>query len=111
MKNLFKGLDTETQLLVALGSAVVSGCIPCLENIVGMARMEGIDEKKLRVAAIVGQFVKDQPSNNMKAMADQLIGTHLQSAPVQTGCPMDSKGVKTTTQTETLSGGSYECSL
>ena len=33
MKLLFKGLDTETQLLVALGSAVASGCIPCLENI------------------------------------------------------------------------------
>ena len=89
MKNLFKGLDTETQLLVALGSAVASGCIPCFENIFGMAKTEGIDEKKLRVAAIIGQFVKDQPSNNMKAMADELLGTHLQSAPGQAGCSSD----------------------
>ena len=36
MKPLFKGLDTETQLLVALGSAVASGCIPCLENMAGI---------------------------------------------------------------------------
>ena len=89
MKPIFKGLDTETQLLVALGSAVASGCIPCLENISGMARAEGIEEKKLKAAAIIGQFIKDQPANNMKATADNLLGTHLQSAPVQTGCPAD----------------------
>ena len=81
MKPLFKGLDTETQLLVALGSAVASGCIPCLENITGMARAEGIDEKKMRAAAIIGQFVKDQPANNMKAFADRLLA----------GCPMESE--------------------
>ena len=91
MKPLFKGLDTETQLLVALGSAVASGCIPCLENITGMARAEGIDEKKMRAAAIIGQFVKDQPANNMKAFADRLLGTHLQVAAAQAGCPMESE--------------------
>jgi AhpD family alkylhydroperoxidase len=90
MKPLFQGLDPETQLLVALGSAVASGCIPCLENISGMARAEGIEEKKLKAAAIIGQFVKDQPANKMKATADNLLGTHLQSVPAQTGCPFDS---------------------
>ena len=91
MKPFHKGLDTETQLLVALGSAVASGCIPCLESITGMARAEGIDEKKMRAAAIIGQFVKDQPANNMKAIADELLGTHLQSASSQAGCPMESE--------------------
>ncbi len=91
MKPLFKGLDTETQLLVALGSAVASGCIPCLESITGLARVEGIDEKKMRAAAIIGQFVKDQPANNMKATADQLLGTHLQAAAAKIGCPMESE--------------------
>jgi len=90
MKPIFKGLETETQLLVALGSAVASGCIPCLENITGMARAEGIEEKKLKAAAIIGQFIKDQPANNMKTMADQLLGTHLQSAPLPAGCPAES---------------------
>ena len=87
MKPIFKGLDTETQLLVAIGSAVASGCIPCLENISGMARDEGIDDKKLKAAAIIGQFVKDQPAANMKATADRLLGTHLQSASVEITCP------------------------
>lgn len=95
MKPIFKGLDTETQLLVAIGSAVASGCIPCLENISGMARAEGIEDKKLKAAAIIGQFVKDQPAANMKATADRLLGTHLQSAPIQTGCPAESTNDKT----------------
>lgn len=91
MKAFTKGLDTETQLLVALGSAVASGCIPCLESITGLARAEAIDEKKMRSAAIIGQFVKDQPANNMKITADELLGTHLQSADSQPGCPMESE--------------------
>jgi AhpD family alkylhydroperoxidase len=100
MKPLFKGLETETQLLVALGSAVASGCIPCLENITGIARAEGIEEKKLKAAAIIGQFVKDQPANNMKTTADQLLGTHLQSAQMQAGCPAESTETQTTEQLE-----------
>ena len=111
MKPLFKGLDTETQLLVAIGSAVASGCIPCLENISGMARSEGIEDKKLKAAAIIGQFVKDQPANNMKATADKLLGTHLQTAAVQTGCPRDSSNEESAEQhEESKAAGGCGCS-
>ena len=91
MKPFTKGLDTETQLLVALGAAVASGCIPCLESITGMARSENIDEKKMRAAAIIGQFVKDQPAGHMKAKADELLGTHLESASAQVKCPAETQ--------------------
>jgi AhpD family alkylhydroperoxidase len=89
MKPFNKGLDTETQLLVALGSAVACGCVPCLESITGLARTERIDEKKMRAAAIIGQFVKDQPANNMKSAADKLLGTHLHAAASQARCPLE----------------------
>jgi hypothetical protein len=91
MNPFTRGLDTETQLLVALGAAVASGCIPCLKSITGMARSEKIDEKKMRAAAIIGQFVKDQPAGRMKARADALLGTHLQSAAAQVGCPAEAE--------------------
>jgi hypothetical protein len=45
----------------------------------------------MRAAAIIGQFVKDQPANNMKTTADALLGTHLQSAAVPERCPMESE--------------------
>jgi len=98
MKPFTKGLDTQTQLLVALGSAIASGCIPCLESISAMARSEGIDEKKMRAAAIIGQFVKDQPAGHMKAKSDELLGTHLQAAHDQVDCPMESNEKSATTQ-------------
>lgn len=84
-----KGLDAETKTLIALGAAVACGCQPCLEKIVAQARAAGIGEGKLKNAAIIGQFVKDQPAGHMKQLADRLLGTHLAAGPQTAGCPMD----------------------
>jgi len=90
MKNSLTALDRETQLLVAAGSAVAAGCVPCLQTIVDMARAEGVEERKLREAVMTGQYVKEQPITMMKQFADDLVGTHLQSKPVPMdgGCPL-----------------------
>ena len=90
MEAIFKGLDTETQLLVGIGAAVASGCIPCLEKMVELANGSKLDAKKLKAAAIIGQFVKDQPAAHMKSTADSLLGTHLLKAETKTTCPTDS---------------------
>ena len=79
MENKTHVLDNETQLLISAGAAVAAGCIPCLETIVKMAREEGIAEWKLKIAVKTGQFVKDKPIEMMKAFADELLGTHLQT--------------------------------
>ncbi len=82
--------DRETQLLIATGAAVACGCLSCLDNIVAKARAEGVDDKKLRAAALTGQYVKDQPMNHMKAHSDALLGTHLGGYPPEgePDCPM-----------------------
>ena len=111
MKPFANGLETETQLLVAIGSAVAAGCIPCLENITSMARAENLDEKKMRAAAIIGQFVKDQPAGHMKTKADELLGTHLQAGPNQVECPMESTAAKNQQEVASYAtGGSCGCS-
>lgn len=96
MNNTLTALDRETQLLVAAGSAVAAGCIPCLERIVGMARADGVDEKKIKEAVMTGQYVKEQPANMMKAFADKLVGTHLSRKPVTTegGCPLSGEAAE-----------------
>ena len=73
-------LDPETQLLIAIGSAVAAGCFACLETLNEKAREAGIDQKKLRAAAMTGQFIKDKPVGQMKALSDRLLGTHLAAA-------------------------------
>jgi hypothetical protein len=45
----------------------------------------------MKSAAIIGQFVKDQPAADMKRLADQLLGTHLSRAGSAPDCPL-SKG-------------------
>lgn len=89
MKPFSKSLDNETQLLVAAGAAVAAGCIPCLESITKLAEVEGTDSKKMKSAALVGQFIKEQPAAHMKEAADRLLGTHLQGAPQAGGCPAE----------------------
>jgi hypothetical protein len=88
MKSLFKGLDTETQLLVSVGAAVAAGCITCLEQLISKAAAERIEINKLKAAAIIGQFVKDQPAGQMKEASDRLLGTHLRAAVSVGSCPM-----------------------
>jgi hypothetical protein len=40
--------------------------------------------------AIIGQFVKDQPAAKMRALADELLGTHLsQGRSSENGCPLE----------------------
>ena len=95
MKPFLKGLDNETQLLVALGAAVAAGCIPCLKNITRLAEAEGIELKKMKSAAIIGQYIKEQPAAHMKETVDSLLGTHLQSAQPKTECPAESGGSAT----------------
>jgi arsenite methyltransferase len=73
-------LDEETQLLIAIGSAVAAGCFACLETLNEKAREAGIDQKKMRAAAMTGQFIKDKPAGQMKALSDRLLGTHLAAA-------------------------------
>lgn len=84
-------LDTETQLLVAIGSAVAAGCIPCIERLTAMAAEAQIETKKQQAAAIIGQFVKDQPAGDMKKRADALLGTHLSKANGSAPCPFENR--------------------
>jgi alkylhydroperoxidase/carboxymuconolactone decarboxylase family protein YurZ len=104
MEAFFKGLDTETQLLVGIGAAVAAGCIPCLEKMVELANGADLDAKKIKAAAIIGQFVKDQPASHMKEAADRLLGTHLQASASGTGCPMSSKNEESVDERSSAQG-------
>lgn len=108
MKSFVKGLENETQVLVAVGSAIAAGCIPCLENIHAMARKAGIQEKKLRAAALIGQFVKDQPNHNMKVVADKLLGTHLQLRGSGINCPAEGDQRASATNEQRVAGSDQQ---
>lgn len=82
-------INQETQLLIAIGAAVAAGCEPCLTRMVGMASQGDVETSKIRTAAIIGQFVKDQTAMDMKKLADNLLGTHLVQTAGSVKCPME----------------------
>ena len=90
--NLFvKGLPPQTQLLIAMGSAMAAGCQPCLERLVGLAEDEGLDAEQMQAAVSIGQFVKEQPARQMKEVADKLTGSRLSQTRPQIECPHESE--------------------
>ncbi len=85
--NMFvKGISPETQILIAMGAAVASNCQPCLKKIVTLARENELDATQIEGAVSIGQFVKDQPAQQMKEFADQLIGSNLASKHFSSPC-------------------------
>ena len=89
--NLFvKGLPPDTQILIAMGAAVAAGCQPCLKRIVSLARDEGLDSVQMSAAATIGQFVKDQPDQEMRALAGELLGDDPGKSASEIGCPCSS---------------------
>lgn len=88
--NLFvKDLPPDTQILIAMGSAVAAGCQPCLKQLVNLARDETLEAAQMRAAVTIGQFVKDQPAKEMKTLAHELLGDDPTAEAASLDCPCE----------------------
>jgi len=88
--NLFvKGLPPDTQILIAVGAAVAAGCQPCLKRLADLARDEELEKVRLRAAATIGQFVKEQPANEMRVLAGELLGADPANTTSEIECVCD----------------------
>lgn len=92
--NMFvKGIDADTQILIAMGAAIAGNCKPCLEKIVALAKENKLDSIQMKGAVAIGQFVKDHPATQMKELADELLGSRLAENQMEVACacgPSDS---------------------
>lgn len=70
-------VDRKVTLLVAAGSAMATGCEPCMDQIIPNLIEAGVGESDIRRAVEIGQRVKDAAADYMKEVADVLAGTHL----------------------------------
>ncbi len=84
-----KSLNQREQLFVALGAAIGSNCVPCVEKIVPKAMAAGIEKRELRLAFNVADHVRQKPAakvlSTAKAIVDGTEGEVLKEAP----CPLD----------------------
>lgn len=70
-------LDRRISLLVAAGSAMATGCEPCMDQIIPNLIETGVGDEEIRRAVEIGQRVKEAAADHMKEVADVLAGTHL----------------------------------
>jgi len=84
-----ESLNEREQLFVALGAAIGSNCVPCVEKIVPKARAAGIADWELRLALNTADYVRQKPAakvlSTAKAIVDGIAGEMLDDDP----CPLD----------------------
>ena len=88
-------LTDREQLLVALGAAMGSNCIPCIESILPKARRVGVPDAALLAAVDLAEAVRRKPARKVLDTArEQLTG---KTAEPEAGpCPLAAIGAPAT---------------
>ena len=60
--------------LVALGAAIASNCLPCIEYHIPEARRQGLSDAQIGAAIDLAEQVKQVPAGNVLALARQCLG-------------------------------------
>ncbi len=86
-----QGIDVRVPMLIAAGSAVATGCEPCLNSVIPKLIEARVHEADIRKAVEIGQGIKDRAATLIKEAADILTGTNLLGGAVVEECGADEK--------------------
>jgi 4-carboxymuconolactone decarboxylase len=84
-----QSLNNREQLFVALGAAIGSNCVPCVESIVPKARQAGIEDWELRLAVNAADFVRQKPAAKVLSTAKAIIDGAPDEGSSDEACPLD----------------------
>jgi len=84
-----ESLKEREQLFVALGAAIGSNCVPCVETIVPKARAAGIENCELRLALNVADYVRRRPVAKVLSTAKAIVDGVDAEALDEEHCPLD----------------------
>lgn len=84
-----QSLNNREQLFVALGAAIGSNCVPCVESIVPKAKDAGIEDWELRLAVNAADFVRQKPAANVLSTAKAIIGGASDEDLTDDACPLE----------------------
>ena len=85
--------------LVALGAALASNCVPCIEHHVPLARQNGLTDSEITAAIDLADRIRQVPARKVletaRAGVSAAAGTPTKAVPVPPGCadtaPVDGK--------------------
>lgn len=58
-------LTSRESQLVALGAALGSNCVPCIEHVIPQARKAGLTDKEIQVAILLADKIKQVPARKV----------------------------------------------
>lgn len=67
-------LSPKEKALIAVGAAIASGCLPCLERTVELARRSGACERSIRLAIDTALEARNRAIGTLAACAEKLQG-------------------------------------
>lgn len=104
-----KSLSEREQLLVALGAAIGSNCVPCVETIVPKAKAAGIENWELQLALNAADFVRQKPAAKVLSTA-QAIVNGVEGEPLDDNrCPLDQVESAPATKADEKPGNKSSC--
>ncbi len=81
-------MDEKTKLLISLGAAVASNCIPCFEHFMGKAYPAGLTTEEIRQAVDIADQVKMGAGIAIRRVVNDTIKTGVQrcESATETSC-------------------------
>lgn len=79
-------LSQRDRELVAIGAAIASNCIPCIEHHVPEARKAGLTDEQIGVAVRVADSVRQVPARKVLDTAMRLLGETSSAPAARDGC-------------------------
>jgi alkylhydroperoxidase/carboxymuconolactone decarboxylase family protein YurZ len=76
-------MDEKTKLLISLGAAVASNCIPCFEHFMGKTNTVGLTDEEIRQAVDVADQVKMGARLAIRKVVNATIRTGAQGCDTQ----------------------------
>jgi 4-carboxymuconolactone decarboxylase len=67
-------LNPKERLLVAIGAAIGSNCVPCMEKLVPTSLEAGIEKKQILAAIQLADMVRRKPARKVLERSSELIG-------------------------------------
>ena len=77
-------LNKRERELVAIGAALASNCVPCIEYHIHEARIAGLTDEEITEAIICADKIKRVPADKVLDVASNVLSTPLDSS---TGAP------------------------
>lgn len=81
-----KTLSAQERELVAIGAAIASNCIPCIEYHIPAARAAGLSDRQILHAIKIAEAVKKVPATAVKERALAILGEKDAAVYADSGC-------------------------